>query len=124
MHGPLPHHLMLTWRPHACGHRAGIQMPTVEVRFDDISVNTSVYVGSRALPSVINSYRNFVEARSAPLHHALCRPCQVFCRSSCAARFVACLAMREHESGERTVRKVDYSGSHEHERLLLLRRTC
>ena len=38
-----------------------MEMPAVEVRFENLTVESSVYVGSRALPSVLNAYRNFVE---------------------------------------------------------------
>jgi ABC-type multidrug transport system fused ATPase/permease subunit len=41
--------------------RVGIEHPTVEVRFEHLSVNADVYVGSRALPNLINFVRNFVE---------------------------------------------------------------
>ena len=36
-------------------------MPAVEVRFENLGVEADVYVGSRNLPTVLNSYRNFVE---------------------------------------------------------------
>jgi hypothetical protein len=39
----------------------GLQQPSVEVRFEDLSVNADVYVGSRALPSLTNFTRNIVE---------------------------------------------------------------
>lgn len=42
-------------------HRVGIQLPSVEVRFEDLFVNADVYVGSRALPSLTNFTRNIVE---------------------------------------------------------------
>lgn len=41
--------------------RVGIEVPTVEVRFKDLNVEADVYVGTRGIPSVINSYRNFIE---------------------------------------------------------------
>jgi hypothetical protein len=41
--------------------RVGIEHPTVEVRFEHLNVNADVYVGSRALPNLINFVRNFVE---------------------------------------------------------------
>ena len=66
----LLHHIANAQLLHGC--RAGVQVPTVEVRFDNISVNTSVYVGSRALPSVINSYRNIMEVRCSS-------PCTMLC---------------------------------------------
>ncbi|CAM6058811.1 unnamed protein product [Sphagnum tenellum] len=42
-------------------HRVGIQQPTVEVRFQNLFVNAEVYVGSRALPTLINFTRNIME---------------------------------------------------------------
>eukprot|EP00891_Asterochloris_glomerata_P009650 jgi/Astpho2/9650/Aster-03918 len=41
--------------------RVGIEQPSMEVRFEDLKVEAKVYVGNRAVPTVINSYRNFVE---------------------------------------------------------------
>ncbi|EIE18194.1 putative pleiotropic drug resistance protein 3 [Coccomyxa subellipsoidea C-169] len=41
--------------------RAGVDVPTVEVRADGLSVDSSVYVGGRAAPTLINAYRNFIE---------------------------------------------------------------
>jgi ABC-type multidrug transport system ATPase subunit len=41
--------------------RVGIQLSTVEVRFQNLSIAAEVYVGDRALPTVSNSYRNFFE---------------------------------------------------------------
>ncbi|BDA47821.1 probable pleiotropic drug resistance protein 1 [Coccomyxa sp. Obi] len=41
--------------------RAGVDVPTVEVRADGLSVDSSVYVGGRAMPTLINAYRNFIE---------------------------------------------------------------
>lgn len=42
-------------------------LPTVTVRFENLSVDTSVYVGARALPTTINAYRNTVEVRARRL---------------------------------------------------------
>jgi hypothetical protein len=41
--------------------RVGIQQPTVEVRFQNLFVNAEVYVGNRALPTLLNFTRNIVE---------------------------------------------------------------
>lgn len=41
--------------------RVGIQLPTVEVRFENLSIDADVYVGSRALPTLLNFVRNTVE---------------------------------------------------------------
>ena len=43
------------------GCRVGIKMPTVTVQYADLGVDATVHVGSRALPSVWNSYRNTLE---------------------------------------------------------------
>ena len=44
--------------------RAGVKLPTVTVCFKDLNVSTTVYVGSRALPSTLNAYRNFIEVQN------------------------------------------------------------
>ena len=41
--------------------RVGIELPTVEVRFEHLSLFADVYVGDRALPSLINFTRDLVE---------------------------------------------------------------
>ena len=41
--------------------RAGVHLPTVMVKFKDVTVDAEVYKGNRALPTLTNSYRNFVE---------------------------------------------------------------
>ncbi|XP_059069636.1 ABC transporter G family member 35-like [Cryptomeria japonica] len=42
--------------------RVGIQLPTVEVRFENLRVDAECYVGGRALPTLWNSARNSVES--------------------------------------------------------------
>lgn len=42
--------------------RVGIQLPTVEVRFKHITVQAKCYVGTRALPTLVNTIRNFIES--------------------------------------------------------------
>ncbi|KAL3696501.1 hypothetical protein R1sor_010577 [Riccia sorocarpa] len=42
-------------------NRAGIQLPSVEVRFEDLHVTADIHVGSRALPSLPNFFFNFIE---------------------------------------------------------------
>ncbi|KAL3144459.1 hypothetical protein ABBQ32_004202 [Trebouxia sp. C0010 RCD-2024] len=39
----------------------GIVPSSVEVRFENLHIQAKVFVGARALPSVLNSYRNFFE---------------------------------------------------------------
>ena len=42
--------------------RVGIKPPGIEVRFQDIFIETSVYTNvSRNLPSILNAYRGFFE---------------------------------------------------------------
>jgi hypothetical protein len=41
--------------------RVGIELPTVEVRFDHLDVRARCHVGSRALPTLLNTARNIAE---------------------------------------------------------------
>ncbi|KAL6876399.1 hypothetical protein ACP4OV_012971 [Aristida adscensionis] len=41
--------------------RVGIELPTVEVRFDHLTVQAKCHVGSRALPTLLNTARNIAE---------------------------------------------------------------
>jgi len=41
--------------------KVGIILPTVEVRFEHLTIDAEVYVGDRALPSLINFTRDLVE---------------------------------------------------------------
>ncbi|KAB2008040.1 hypothetical protein ES319_D10G071300v1 [Gossypium barbadense] len=42
--------------------KVGITLPTVEVRFNHLTIEADCYVGSRALPTLANSARNLVES--------------------------------------------------------------
>ena len=42
--------------------RVGIKLSQVEVRFEDLNIETDVFVGSRALPSVTNEFLNYAQA--------------------------------------------------------------
>ncbi|XP_057834777.2 ABC transporter G family member 35 isoform X2 [Cryptomeria japonica] len=42
--------------------RVGIKLPTVQVRFENLTVDAECYVGGRALPTLWNSARNSVES--------------------------------------------------------------
>ncbi|XVE79297.1 hypothetical protein DITRI_Ditri14bG0046700 [Diplodiscus trichospermus] len=42
--------------------RVGIEVPKIEVRFQDLSVEGDAFVGTRALPTLINSTMNAIEA--------------------------------------------------------------
>ncbi|KAG8379880.1 hypothetical protein BUALT_Bualt07G0135300 [Buddleja alternifolia] len=48
--------------------RVGIDLPTIEVRFENLKVDAEAYVGSRALPSFINFFINMLEGLSSYLH--------------------------------------------------------
>jgi ABC-type multidrug transport system fused ATPase/permease subunit len=41
--------------------RVGIELPTVEVRFEQLTVQAKCHVGSRALPTLLNTARNIAE---------------------------------------------------------------
>ncbi|KAG8075521.1 hypothetical protein GUJ93_ZPchr0006g42509 [Zizania palustris] len=41
--------------------RVGIELPTVEVRFEQLTVQARCHVGSRALPTLLNTARNIAE---------------------------------------------------------------
>ncbi|XP_057840632.2 ABC transporter G family member 29-like [Cryptomeria japonica] len=41
--------------------RVGMRIPTVEVRFENLTVNAECLVGGRALPTLTNSAKNFLE---------------------------------------------------------------
>ena len=56
--------------------RVGIELASVEVRYENLNVESSVYVGSRALPTVLNSYRNVLDVSS---------PRDFTCTQSCLA---------------------------------------
>lgn len=48
--------------------RVGIDLPTVEVRFQSLSVEAEAHVGSRALPTLVNFAANIVEGLLGFLH--------------------------------------------------------
>nr|CAD1817864.1 unnamed protein product [Ananas comosus var. bracteatus] len=41
--------------------RVGLELPRIEVRYENLSIEADVYVGSRALPTLWNTYVNVVE---------------------------------------------------------------
>lgn len=43
--------------------RVGIELATVEVRCESLTMEAKISVGSRALPTVLNAYRDFFEVR-------------------------------------------------------------
>lgn len=42
--------------------RVGIQLPTVEVRYEHLTVEAECYIGNRALPTLVNQARNIAES--------------------------------------------------------------
>jgi hypothetical protein len=48
--------------------RVGIDMPTIEVRFEHLDVEAEVRVGSSGLPTVPNSITNTLEEAATALH--------------------------------------------------------
>ncbi|KAL2897787.1 ABC transporter G family member 37 [Bienertia sinuspersici] len=48
--------------------RVGIEIPTIEVRYEHLNVEAEVLVGSRSLPSVLNFFTNTVEGIMNLLH--------------------------------------------------------
>ncbi|AES81621.2 pleiotropic drug resistance protein 1 [Medicago truncatula] len=51
-------------------HRVGINLPTIEVRFEHLNIEAEVHVGKRALPTLTNYVLDMVEA---PLNYILRR---------------------------------------------------
>lgn len=41
----------------------GLEVPKVEVRYEDITITANVNVGSRALPTLMNSVRDVIEVK-------------------------------------------------------------
>ncbi|KAE8730781.1 Pleiotropic drug resistance protein 3 [Hibiscus syriacus] len=48
--------------------RVGLDMPTIEVQFEHLSVEAEAYVGSRALPTIFNFTANVLEGLLSYLH--------------------------------------------------------
>ncbi|KAG0587732.1 hypothetical protein KC19_2G187600 [Ceratodon purpureus] len=48
--------------------RVGIELPTVEVRYEDLSVQANCHVGNRGLPTLLNVVRDIVESFLDLLH--------------------------------------------------------
>ncbi|KAJ1685330.1 hypothetical protein LUZ63_016720 [Rhynchospora breviuscula] len=46
----------------------GIEMPTIEVRYQDLKIHAEAYVGGRALPSIANYFLNKIEGFLSCLH--------------------------------------------------------
>lgn len=41
--------------------RVGIEVPKIEVRFENLNIEADVQAGTRALPTLVNVSRDFVE---------------------------------------------------------------
>ena len=41
--------------------RVGLEFPTIEVRYEHLNINAEAYVGSRGLPTFLNSIINVLE---------------------------------------------------------------
>lgn len=46
---------------HSGTNRVGIEIPKIEVRFENLSIEGDAYVGTRALPTLVNAAMNTVE---------------------------------------------------------------
>ncbi|XP_028553207.1 ABC transporter G family member 35 isoform X1 [Dendrobium catenatum] len=46
----------------------GIELPTIEVRYENLNVKAEAYVGNRGLPTLLNSVKNVLEAFANNLH--------------------------------------------------------
>ncbi|KAL3655036.1 transcription factor [Castilleja foliolosa] len=49
-------------------HRVGLDLPTIEVRFEHLSIDAEAYAGGRALPTVFNFIVNILEGLLGCLH--------------------------------------------------------
>lgn len=52
--------------------RVGINIPTIEVRYEHLNVEAETYVGSRALPTFVNFVTNMVEVYLADSSSDFC----------------------------------------------------
>ncbi|KAF3334921.1 pleiotropic drug resistance protein 3-like isoform X1 [Carex littledalei] len=48
--------------------RVGIELPTIEVRYENLNIDAEAYMGNRGLPTVINSTMNMIESIANSLH--------------------------------------------------------
>jgi hypothetical protein len=53
--------------------RVGIELPQIEVRYENLSIEADVYVGKRALPTLLNSAINVFEVRTGFRHSHITR---------------------------------------------------
>jgi len=52
--------------------RVGIEIPTIEVRYEHLIVEAEAYVGGRALPTLLNSVTNAVEVNITRFYFLSC----------------------------------------------------
>lgn len=50
------------------GCRVGIELPTIEVRYEQLSIQAEVFVGSRALPTLTNAATNVLQVHTPSFH--------------------------------------------------------
>lgn len=43
------------------GYRVGLELPKIEVRFENLAVEADAYAGSRAIPTLLNATLNTLE---------------------------------------------------------------
>ncbi|KAF7033050.1 hypothetical protein CFC21_044175 [Triticum aestivum] len=48
--------------------RVGVELPTIEVRYESLCVEAEAYVGSRGLPTILHTYANVLEGMANSLH--------------------------------------------------------
>ncbi|KAI3860698.1 hypothetical protein MKX03_014734 [Papaver bracteatum] len=48
--------------------RVGIDIPTIEVRYENLTIDAEAYAGSRALPTILNYFANYVEGCLSFIH--------------------------------------------------------
>ncbi|KAJ4749522.1 ABC transporter G family member 36 [Rhynchospora pubera] len=48
--------------------RVGIDIPTIEVRYENLNIVAEAHVGNRGLPTILNSYMNALESLANSLH--------------------------------------------------------
>ncbi|KAF3332890.1 pleiotropic drug resistance protein 3-like isoform X3 [Carex littledalei] len=48
--------------------RVGIELPTIEVRYENLTIDAETHVGNRGLPTVLNATMNTIESMANSLH--------------------------------------------------------
>ncbi|XP_078165731.1 ABC transporter G family member 36-like isoform X2 [Carex rostrata] len=49
-------------------NRVGIELPTIEVRYKNLSIDAETHVGNRGLPTLLNATMNIIESMANSLH--------------------------------------------------------